>query len=118
MKVAYEVTDGQDTKRTADLTVTVPGKVAASAEENNAKPVVIPEIAEWIGSTGDMTITESSKVVYASEDLKATADLFAADYLEVTGMELAVTAGTEEDVAAGDFYLCLLYTSPSPRDRG
>jgi len=89
VKIAYEVTDGQETKRTADLTVTVPGKVAASAEENNAKPVVIPEIAEWIGSTGDMTITESSKVVYASENLKATAELFAADYLEVTGMELA-----------------------------
>lgn len=107
VKIAYEVTDGQETKRTADLTVTVPGKVAASAEENNAKPVVIPEIAEWIGSTGDMTITESSKVVYASENLKATAELFAADYLEVTGMELAVTAGTREDVAAGDFYLAL-----------
>lgn len=107
VKIAYEVTDGEETKRTVDFTVTVPGKVTASSEENNAKPVVIPEIAEWIGSTGDMTITESSKVVYASEDLKATAELFAADYLEVTGMELAVIAGTKEDIAAGDFYLAL-----------
>ncbi len=105
VKIAYEVTDGKDTKRTADLTVTVPGKVTASSEENNAKPVVIPEIAEWIGSTGDMTITESSKVVYAAEDLKATADLFAADYLEITGMSLGVQLGTKDDVAAGDFYL-------------
>lgn len=105
VKIAYEVSDGKDTKRTADLTVTVPGKVTASSEGSNAKPVVIPEIAEWIGSTGNMTITDSSKVVYASEDLKATADLFAADYLEITGKTLQVVAGTKENVAAGDFYL-------------
>lgn len=105
VKIAYEVTDGEETKRTADLTVTVPGKVSESAEENNAKPVVIPELAEWIGSTGDMTITADSKVVYASEDLKTTADLFAADYLEITGMNLTVQPGTKDDVNAGDFYL-------------
>ena len=38
--------------------------VQVDAADKNKKPFVIPELREWVGATGEFTITEASKVVY------------------------------------------------------
>ena len=86
-----------------EIPVTVPGQYAAE-EGSNAAPEVLPELQEWKGGTGNFTLTDSSRIIYGSEELKAAADEMAADYQDLTGKEIAVAAGTEADVKAGDFY--------------
>ena len=86
-----------------EIPVTVPGQYT-SEEGYNAAPEVLPELQEWKGGTGSFTLTDSSRIIYGSEDLKAAADEMAADYQDLTGKEIAVAAGTEADAKAGDFY--------------
>ena len=38
------------------------------------------------------------------------------DFSLVATLSLSTTTWTDTDVAAGNVYTCLLYTSPSPRD--
>ena len=85
-----------------EIPVTVPGQY--TSEEGNAAPEVLPELQEWKGGTGSFTLTDSSRIIYGSEDLKAAADEMAADYQDLTGKEITVAAGTEADAKAGDFY--------------
>lgn len=86
-----------------EIPVTVPGQYT-SEEGYNAAPEVLPELQEWKGGTGSFTLTDSSRIIYGSEDLKAAADEMAADYQDLTGKEITVAAGTEADAKAGDFY--------------
>lgn len=86
-----------------EIPVTVRGQYT-SEEGDNAAPEVLPELQEWKGGTGSFTLTDSSRIIYGSEDLKAAADEMAADYQDLTGKEIAVAAGTEADAKAGDFY--------------
>ena len=48
--------------------------------------------------------------------VKAVSDYFAKKGVE--GMDLAEYKSQGSDVPVKDYMLCLLYTSPSPRDRG
>ena len=69
--------------------------VQVDAADKNKKPFVIPELREWVGATGEFTITEASKVVYSKSQPQAAevAQLFAEDYKKLTGVELQVVAG-------------------------
>ena len=66
-----------------------------NAQNKNVKPFVIPELREWVGATGEFTITEATKVVYSKSQPQAAevAKLFAEDYKKMTGVELQVVAG-------------------------
>ena len=105
VKGFYEVSDGNETKKTQEYTVTVPGQYTDD-ETANAKPAVIPELQEWHGESGNFVAKSSSRIVYG-EGLEATAKEFAADYKDITGREIETVAGAEADVKAGDYFLTL-----------
>ena len=99
-KIVNERTEDYEFK---EIAVTVPGTYQSDAGDNEA-PAVLPELQEWKGLTGNFTLTDSSKIVYADDDLKSAADEMAADYEDLTGKTITVVKGTREDVADGDFF--------------
>ena len=99
-KIVNDETEDYEFK---EIAVTVPGTYQSAAGDNEA-PAVLPELQEWKGRTGNFTLTDSSKIVYADDDLKSAADEMAADYEDLTGKTITVVKGTSEDVAAGDFF--------------
>lgn len=105
VKGFYEVTKGEETGKTEEFAVTVPGKYQ-SGPNDNEKPSVIPELQEWHGDQGRFAVSGTSKIV-ADQELEETAKKFAADYKEMTGSEISVVTGGLQDALAGDFYLTL-----------
>ena len=105
VKGIYEISDGEETVKTSEYTIVVPGIYSAS-ESVNAKPEVIPELQEWYGGEGQFVITKDSKIVY-DEGLAETAALFAEDYKEITGNDIEAVPGTLLDAKTGDFYMTL-----------
>lgn len=99
-KIVNDETEDYEFK---EIAVTVPGTYQSAAGDNKA-PAVLPELQEWKGRTGNFTLTDSSKIVYADDDLKSAADEMAADYEDLTGKTITVVKGTSADVAAGDFF--------------
>lgn len=61
----------------------------------NPKPFVIPEIKEWKGAEGALTITANSRIVIDKEyvELRQIATLLAQDWALLFGKELAITTG-------------------------
>ena len=75
---------------------------------DNAKPAVLPELAEWKGGSGDFTVTDSSRIVVASKDeaaLSYVAEEFKRDYEELTGRQISIAYA--DQAAAGDFFFTL-----------
>lgn len=89
---------------TKEATVTIPGKFSKE-DSKNEKPAVIPELQQWFGTTGEFEIQNSTAIVISgslSADYEKMAQLFAEDYRDITGKEIAVRRG--DDPAKGDFY--------------
>ncbi|MDE8707037.1 hypothetical protein PZH31_15720, partial [[Ruminococcus] torques] len=89
VKGIYKVTKGEETAEGArEHTVTIPGKYDNAG--TNAKPVVIPELAEWYGGTeaGSVKIGEGTKIDYKDAAFKAAAEALAADYKAEYGVDL------------------------------
>ena len=61
------------------LTVMVTG-LAATANAENEKPFVIPELRHWVGGTGYLDVTSDTKILYTDEALETAADELAVDY--------------------------------------
>lgn len=106
VEVNFTVKKGDKSKTTAPIRVTVPGKYQANV--GNEKPKVIPELAEWYGTEGNFTITDSTKIIVDSaytEELNETAKKFASDYKDIVGKDIVIEQGSE----AGDnnFFLTL-----------
>lgn len=55
------------------------------AAQNNPKPFVIPELKEWKGSTGELTLDEQTRIVYPKNrpDLQRIAQMMAEDCREL-----------------------------------
>ncbi len=121
-----EPEDGSDSGREISFTIRVPAAPygaygnpdsplentedsSANAEEpgSNAKPEVIPAIAEWDGGGGTFVPGADSRIVIQREELRQTAELFAQRFDEIMGREISILQGTWEDVRPGDF--CLGY---------
>lgn len=107
VKVSFKVTD-KTTKeyKFKEVAITVPGKYTQSAEDNQV-PAVLPELREWKGATGNFSVTENSKVIVGNTTLKETADIFAADYKDMTGKTLNVQVGDATTAKPGDFVFAL-----------
>lgn len=92
VQVSYVVTDAAGASaKTADIEYVVEGLYTQS-EENNSKPVIIPEIAEWYSDTTDQLAVEDLKyVAYDDEALADIVDEFIADYEDFTGVKLEKT---------------------------
>src|SRR5699024_7296365 len=96
INLIYKVTkDGESAEGTVEHTVTIPGQYENAG--TNAKPVVIPELAEWYGGTeeGAVTISDSTKIVYKDAAFETAATALAEDYKAEFGIELAVAASGE-----------------------
>ena len=107
VSVNYRVTKEDVTKETSAYEVVVPGKYSVE-EGDNAKPVVIPEMAEWKGHTGEFATTADTALVINPEykdELAFVAESFAADYEVVTGKAIEIEYSTAPE--AGDFYFTL-----------
>ncbi|MFC5401404.1 S-layer homology domain-containing protein [Cohnella soli] len=89
---------------TDNALVTVPG-LHKQTSELNPEPRIIPSLREWWGGTGELHLTESSRIVVKAADeaaLSQTADILKKDLLDLTKLSLPVTTGTPQD---GDIYL-------------
>lgn len=72
----------------------------------NACPVVIPALAEWQGSSGDLVFTGQGRIIAEEgSSLQDEATLFAKEYEALTGYRPEVEAGRVTDAQAGDIYL-------------
>lgn len=106
VKGFFEVNDGTETQKSSEFTVNVPGQYT-DGEDANEKPAVIPELQEWHGLNGKFLASSSSRIIVGSSKLMEAANIFAEDYRDVTGMDINVVSGTQEDAQRGDFYLTL-----------
>ena len=68
---------------------------AVADNTKNEKPFVIPELREWQGGKGTLTINAETKIVYKKGDaqMEKIARRFAADIKEMFGYEVEVAAG-------------------------
>ncbi len=104
VNVSFKIVDDETEEyEFKEIAVTIPGE-NQTGEGDNAAPEILPELQEWKGGTGSFTITDSSRIIYADDELKSAADEMAEDYLDLTGSEITVISGTEADVQAGDFF--------------
>lgn len=80
------------------------GELAAAGK--NDKPFVVPELQEWIGSTGTFIPKPTSRIVYTGKDpaVARIAEQFAADYETMFGRRMMVVQG---GASAGDYVLSL-----------
>ncbi len=88
----------------------VPAVGNTGAGGSNAKPAVIPELAEWRGGEDNFAAADGARIVVNPADaeaLGAAASEFARDYQEITGMRAAVLQGGEADLQPRDIYLAL-----------
>lgn len=98
-----------------NLTVIVPDQSAAYPQEYfpqtaepNAKPEVIPSLQEWYGYSGEFELSEATRIIYndaAEAGIEAAAANMKTDLLDITGLDLEVTAGTAEDAGENDIYI-------------
>ncbi len=97
-------------KRSITLLLTAISLVVSTsliaANNKNEKPFVIPELRTWVGSTGNLTIGENTKIVYKKGDaqMEKVAQQFAADIKAMFGYEVQATAGK---AAKGDISLAI-----------
>ena len=120
VSVEFKVTDQNNKVTKKEIAITVPGTHTATADEN-AKPAVLPELAEWAGATGNFTISKNSRIVINAADkdtLSSMAETFAADYKDIVGNDISVVYGSESDVKAGDFYFALTAKGKGLKDEG
>ena len=97
VSVEFKVTDQNNKVTKKEIAITVPGTHTATADEN-AKPAVLPELAEWAGATGNFTISKNSRIVINAADkdtLSSMAETFAADYKDIVGNDISVVYGSD-----------------------
>ena len=105
--VTFEVSKDGKKVFTDAIQVNVQGKYTPQ-EGANAKPVVIPEIREWLGKENNFVISDSSKIVIDpsyKDQLSDMANTFAEDYKDITDKEISVVESISPE--AGDFYFTL-----------
>ena len=70
--------------------------------QQNPKPFVIPELTSWQGAEGTLSPSMRIAVKGADKELQRIANLFAQDYLALTGRNLTIVKGSGK---AGDIVL-------------
>ena len=103
VKGIYKVTKGEESAEgSVEYTLAIPGRY--DDEGVNAKPTVIPELAEWYGKDAEGSFTVGGRILVsegASEFMDA-AEALAEDYEAELGT--AMTVETGDAPQAGDIY--------------
>ena len=118
VSVNYKVKKGDQEKITGAYNVTIPGKNSPDVSVN-AKPKVVPELAEWVGTEGSFTISDDSRIVINpayKDDLAYLAKTFKADYQAQTGKEIEVVYANTP--GAHDFYFTLGSSDTGLKEEG
>lgn len=118
VSVNYKVKKGDQEKITGAYNVTIPGKNSPDISIN-AKPKVVPELAEWVGTEGSFTISDDSRIVINpayKDDLAYLAKSFKADYQAQTGKEIEVVYANTP--GAHDFYFTLGSSDTGLKEEG
>lgn len=118
VSVNYKVKKGDQEKITGAYNVTIPGKNSPDVSIN-AKPKVVPELAEWVGTEGSFTISDDSRIVVNpayKDDLAYLAKTFKADYQAQTGKEIEVVYANTP--GAHDFYFTLGSSDTGLKEEG
>ena len=118
VSVNYKVKKGDQEKITGAYNVTIPGKNSPDVSIN-AKPKVVPELAEWVGTEGSFTISDDSWIVINpayKDDLAYLAKTFKADYQAQTGKEIEVVYANTP--GAHDFYFTLGSSDTGLKEEG
>ena len=108
MEIMLEVINKEDETDTAkkSFQVAVPKKTHKHTElfpevqKQNAEPKVIPSIQEWYGYSGNVKLSENSRIIVkdgANLDVNKIAKQFQTDMKEITGLELAIVNNQESD---------------------
>lgn len=74
-------------------------QVFAAKSVTNPRPFTIPAIHQWTGSTGSLTLTPASRILYADVRLRTAAESLARDW-QTAGLSLTVCEGKK--AAEGD----------------
>ena len=79
----------------AAISLALSTSLFAANSDKNEKPFVIPELREWTGGVGTLTIDANTKIVYKKGDaqMEKVALQFAADIKAMFGYEVQATAG-------------------------
>ncbi|MDZ4992914.1 family 20 glycosylhydrolase [Clostridium perfringens] len=105
--VDFEIKKGNEKRETAGIEINLPGKYSGSLG-SNSKPEVVPTLREWVGTDGNFTITDSSRIVidpaYENE-LSKTANEFKSDYEEIVKKPIEIIYSNSPE--KGDFYFTL-----------
>ena len=114
MEVLLEVTNNEDETDKAEKSfrIHVPNHKATDASlypevaQPNAEPAVIPSIQEWYGYTGDVALTDDTKIIVLDNEelgLNAVAEQFQADLKDITGRTVEIV--TQGEGNGDDFIL-------------
>ena len=102
-----------------EYTMTVTGKYEQE-EGDNAKPAVIPELAEWKGAKGgEFAVKDGSRIVVANKDkaaLQRAATEFQKDYKDLFGKDLEIVYA--DSANAGDFFFTLVEAGTGLKEEG
>ena len=85
-----------------NIEVTVPGQYQVTSDDN-AKPDVMPALREWKGYTGNLELSDNTKIIYNDSSVEETATLIQGYFDEMLDKDL--TIGTE--ASNGDIELVL-----------
>lgn len=108
VKVSFKIVDkkNKDNYKFKEIDVVVLGQYQKEANDN-AAPVILPELREWKGMQGVFVASDNAKVWYADPSLKDTAQAMATDYQLICNKTLEVVEGNANQASAGDFVLTL-----------
>ena len=102
-----------------EYTMTVTGKYEQE-EGDNAKPAVIPELAEWKGAKGgEFAVKDGSRIVVANKDkaaLQRAATEFQKDYKDILGKDLQIVYA--DSANAGDFFFTVVEAGTGLKEEG
>lgn len=103
VKYLYKVSDDFGKSESSEYSIQVEGLYDTVGV--NAKPKVIPELAQWYGYEGDFTMWDSSRIVYKDASLKAAMEEFQKDMRDIMGISLPLIQDSKAQV--NDFYFAL-----------
>ncbi len=109
VNLLFKVEDKSNPKFTGisgNVLVTVPGQFIQT-DDLNKEPKVIPSLREWLGRTGELALTNSSRIVVNPADAKAleeSAELTRADLKDISSYNLDIVY---EAPKPGDIFLSM-----------
>lgn len=106
INILYKVTNKNDSSDYAtsseDIPVRAKGKYQHEQGDNDV-PNVVPGLREWKGYTGSYKLSESTRLIVDSPDLKETASLIQSYFKNMIDKDVAIVEGS--DANSGDILL-------------